>query len=802
MRIFRWVWLAAAVAWFAILAFPIGPLPALGPLLDFQKGVWNHHDFQWANHTLPGLHMKVDVAIDGNGVPHIFAENENDLYFAQGYIMASQRLFQMDLSTRSTMGRLSELVGAKGLPMDRFFVRFGMRQSVMQTVNKYLENPQMAAMLNAYTTGVNYYIKTLKELPVEYKLLGKTPEMFDPSRIVAMARALTFSLDGGSDDYVQSHVLQQIPIEKVLDLFPEFHPREYSDYVLPGPWSAKTREPEKPEMFKFRTHIKNFPAIPTPSKSNGSNNWVVGPQKSKTGHSILANDTHLGFSLPNVWFENQLITPTFNVYGVSLPDTPGVVAGFTQSTAWGYTNGSTDALDYYEVEFADESSNTYIDKGHGVEAQVFHEVINVSNQAPETVDVVWTKWGPVLYREGKYGLIANWAGFKTKQELLAIRKLYNTKTAKECLQALDDWNVPLQNAVCADADHIGIRHAGFVPKRAIGEGRFIEAAGDSEHALQDPIDPKFTLMREDPKEGYLRSANERVADQTYPYYLGWDYPEPFRGMRIKHLLESQDKFSGEDLIAIQDDNYDTLADFTLPYMLKSLTRDKLTDDQRQWVGALEKWDRHVLTDSAEPTLFREWYNQVRDGIFADEYSIPEQGHYYPQNIRIGELLKRVSENPDDSDSQWVDDKRTPEKETLSMIVDKAFQGAWSELTQAYGPNPKAWVWKKFINTRIPHIAKLPGFGSEQLSMNGAGESVFSNRGWHGPVYKAVIELGPEPHAWMQVPGGTNGDPLSPDFTHNVLEWAAGEMHKVEYYKSLIDAKAHAVKLIVLSPGEG
>ncbi|MGZ3722488.1 MAG: penicillin acylase family protein [Bdellovibrionales bacterium] len=796
------LWIVAAAFWLAALSRPLGPLPALGPLLmDLHSGVFQHSDFAWQNHKLPGLKEPVEIAVDAAGVPHIFARSEADLYYAQGYIMASQRLFQMDLSTRSVSGHLAELVGPKGLEMDRYFVKLGMRQSGLKTVNDYMANPQVADGINAFTAGVNFYIASLKNLPVEYKLLGVRPVPFDASRVIYMARALTYSLNARGDDYALSHLAQQISVAKVLDIFPEFMPPEFSDYVLPGAWSKTKRAAETPELFKFATHLKNFPKIPQPANGNGSNNWVVGPSKSKTGHSILANDTHLGLSLPGIWFENQLSCPQFNVYGVSLPDTPGIVGGFNQSTAWGPTNGTTDALDYYEVEFTSDDSLKYLDNGIEKEAQVFQETISSSSGAKENVDVIWTKWGPVLYREGRYGLAVNWTGFQPGNELGAVRKLYDSHDVKSCLAAFEQWRVPIQNFVCADADHIGILHAGFIPKREIGEGRFIEKAGESKTELHVEIDKKYQPIRIDPREGYLRSANQRIVDQTYPYYMGWEYEEPFRGMQIRHLLEAQEKFSGEDLIRIQNDDYDSQASFTLPIMLKELQHSALQPEQQRWAEALARWDMHDRSASVEAALYKSWFLKLKHEIFDDEYDLPERKKLLPKDMRVAWMLKRVSENPQDSDAEWIDDKRTPEREGLPAIVTRAFQKSWDDLKTSFGPQPTLWTWKRYNNARVDHIAKIPGFGSPQLAMNGSAESVNGNRGWHGAVYKFVIELGPNRQAWVQTPGGSNGDPFSPEFERNVVDWSEGKMRKVKLYKDLNEAKAEGLNIFEFSPGE-
>ncbi|NJL23855.1 MAG: penicillin acylase family protein [Calothrix sp. SM1_5_4] len=210
-----------------------------------------------------------------------------------------------------------------------------------------------------------------------------------------------------------------------------------------------------------------------PAAGNGSNNWAVGPEKSATGHSILANDTHLGLTLPNIWYENQLSCPEFNVYGVALISVPGIINGFNSEVAWGPTNGTTDALDYYETEFEDESSLKYRFHGRLEAAEVKRETVLVRGGDPLSVDVIWTKLGVLMHREGRYGLVANWMGHRPGLELKAVRGLYAAKTAAQCLDSFTDWFVPLQNFICADRGRVSILHAGRVPRREIGEGRFI-----------------------------------------------------------------------------------------------------------------------------------------------------------------------------------------------------------------------------------------------------------------------------------------------------------------------------------------
>ncbi len=787
-------WSILSIAWIILLARPLGKVPALGPLLEVRRGVWHHEPFQWRDHAIAGLKKSVHVAIDANGVPHFFAQNEEDLYLAQGYAVASQRLFQIEVTTRSMSGNLSELIGEKGLKHDRFFTKFGMRQAEKALHQEMMKDSRTHMMAEQYVAGINAFVRQLDDAPVEFKLLGRTPAEMDTHILSRMAKTMTFSLSGGSPDLLQSHLRLTMPVEKVLDLFPEFLPPEYEDFVYPGPGGVKPRAPETPAQFGFQSHFKNFPDIPRPPNFNGSNNWVVGPQKSSTGHSILANDTHLGLSLPNVWYENQLSCPEFNVYGVSFPAVPGIVNGFNRDIAWGPTNGSTDAIDYFEVEFSDDTGTLYKDGSTWTQATVEHELV-----AGEDIPVMWTKWGPVLYREGHYGLVVLWTGRQASNELSVLRGLYARKTAKDCLAAFNGWKVPIQNFVCADADHFGMVHAGWIAERSIGEGRFIGSPETSRSALSERVPISDQPQAYDPPEGFLRSANERTMGPRYPHYMGSSYEEPFRGRAIRRLLEAKAKFSGADMIAIQSDSYSTEAEMILPVLLKVLPAANLSAEQKARLQDLANWDLRARAGGVEASLYKQWYQELKTAIFADDIALPERPGYAPKDMRVAWMLKRVAANPNDSDAEWIDDKRTPQRESLSDIVLRSFQMAWDQLSSTLGKDSSKWTWNRWVNTEIPHMARIPGFGTKTLDMDGSSDSVRGNRGWHGAVYRFVIELGAQPRAWMQVPGGNSGDPFARDFERFTNEWARGEMRPVEFYADLEEARRHAQKVIELTP---
>lgn len=786
------IWNSLFIAWCVLLGGGHRSVPTLLRLLDPHAGLWSHREHTLDSQTLPGLTKSVAVYWDAAGVPHFFAQDEADLYRVQGFVMASQRLFQIDLITRQAAGRLSELVGEKTLEYDRYFMRFGLRSSAERTLATFMKTPETAIMINAFVDGINAYVASLKTLPPEYVLLGARPKTFQPIDVVFMDKSLTYNLSGRSFALDLSQLQQKLGTQKVLELFPEFLPKEFEDYILTNP-GLPLRRPERAADFPFVTALKAIPKFPLANPSNGSNNWAVSPAKSTTGHSILANDTHLGYSLPNIWYENQLSTPSFNVYGASLVAVPGIVNGMNANIAWGPTNGTTTVLDFFEVEFENETSWRYLDHGQLRDAQVREERLSIKGGKDETISVIETHLGYVLHREGKLGLVANWMGHRSREELRALHGLYTAKTYKDCLKSFGHWAVPIQNFICADQDHVSIRHTGRVPKRNIGEGRFIMDGRAARDTLADEVpEAKHPQAVDVP---YVLSANQKIEDPRYPYYLGWDYEEPFRGMMIRRRLEAKPRLSPDDMMRIQNDAFDAEAQVLLPGLLKNLRTSDLTEPQARAARALEEWSYQVEPRRTEPALFKVWLKRVGGEVFGETVTLASGRRVYPKSMRLAWLLRRLSTGAPDTDQQWL-------SAPLGELVTRAFQSAWGDLTDRLGPDPKDWTWMRYNQARVPHVLRVPGFGSDVLEMAGSGQSIRGNNGTHGPVYKAVFALGEWPRAWMQVPGGNDGDPFSPTFERGVKEWSEGRMREVEFYKNEDEAKAKAARVIELKPAGG
>lgn len=789
------LWVIAAAAWAALLGIGLPAVPALGPMLEVRKGVWEHQRQKLQSQDLLGLAAPVTVTIDKYGVPHFFAQSERDLYLAQGFVTASQRLFQLDASTRQTDGLLTEMFGSAALPYDEFFLKFGMRESAKNTLAQYTHNPRTATMLEAYSDGVNAYTDRLSDLPPEYKVLGLKPRRFTPMNIVHMGRALTYSLAARSFDPHLTQNLKKLGAAGVLDLFPEFVPSKYEDFVLPDRPNTP-HAPETPEQFEFVSGLQKIPMYPLPNPGRGSNNWAVAPSKSTTGTSLLANDTHLNITLPNIWYEVQLHCPEFNVYGVALAAIPGIINGLNKDIAWGPTNGTTDVLDFYEIEFENDTSLKYKVKDHWEEAVLTQETVPLKPFGSARVDVVRTHLGYLLHREGKLGLVADWAGHKSLDELQAIRAQYVARNVDECMNNFAGWSVPIQNWVCVDRKNIGWKHAGFVPKREVGEGRFIMDGRARSEGMNKAIG--VVPQSKNPAQGFLESANQKIVPPGYPEYLGWDYEPPWRGMNIRRHLTSKPKLSPEDLMAMQNDSFDMQAATLLPLMLPRLNSNGLAERDAQLVENLKKWDFKILASRSEATVYKSWLKALKEELFDDDVAQLEKT-LYPKDARVAWLLERVASDPHDSDAKWVDNKNTEYVEQLNDVVTAAFHKAVTNLAHDYGDDPAKWIWRDFNRAAMSHIGHLPGFGGEVLDMDGSTETIRGQGAHHGAVFKIVVETGDWPRAWIQVPGGNDGDPFNPEYTRYVNEWAKGEMRPVEYYKNLDEAKAAAVQVIELRP---
>src|SRR4051812_49328844 len=392
--------------------------PRLGFFLSPQKGFWQNAEAVSksydANIQSGSLKGNAEVYLDSNLVPHIYANNDVDAYFAQGYLHAKFRLWQMELQTYAAGGRLSEIMGDSSsgrnfLAIDKYFRRIGMVYAAENSLKAMESDPFTKAANDAYTAGVNSYINSLseKDYPFEYKLLNYKPEPWTNLKTALFLKYMAYDLASYEKDFEMTNAKNYFTRAQFDKLFPN-RPDSLDPIIPKGTaFNQPTVDPAPPAdadslYYNFKDSYAP-PAKPVnPDKNNGSNNWAVAGSKTASGRPILCNDPHLGLNLPSLWFEVQISTPEYNVYGVSFPGSPSVIIGFNDSCAWGVTNAERDVKDYYEVHFKDSSMREYWYNGKWQPAIFRKEVIKIKGKPDDVENIAMTVWGPVMY-DRSYG---------------------------------------------------------------------------------------------------------------------------------------------------------------------------------------------------------------------------------------------------------------------------------------------------------------------------------------------------------------------------------------------------------------
>jgi penicillin G amidase len=793
--------IAAAIFWG--LDNRHGLVPAVGKLVNPFAGFWQNGtrgDAPPAELVVPGLRDEVRVAWDGRRVPHIFAGNEHDLYLAQGYISASLRLWQMEFQLLYTAGRISEVVGSMGLESDRFNRRFGMVWAAEKSLQKFREDPETREAMEAYTAGVNAYIRSLgpKDLPVEYKILDYRPELWTDLKCALLLKTMAYMLTTYHRDALLTTMRDALGEAAVWALFPydaplvdpvvpRGTPWEFRPIPLParGPEMAAKGVPGRGPKAPSAAAGAFGPVGTQPGPGIGSNDWAVSGKLTKSGYPILCNDMHLGLTLPAIWYEVQLSAPGLDVRGVAFPGAPLVVAGYNRDVAWGYTNGTDDVLDWYAVKFKDETSGDYLYDDAWRKTTVREETIKVRGGRTVVDRVVYTHHGPVVRRPGEPGAAnvpvdcaLRWLGHDATSEFRTLAALNRARNYDDYLKAMENWDCPSQNIVFADRDGtIALWHQGRFPLRRKGQGRFILDGADPADDWLGWIPRAHNPHLKDPQRGFVSSANQPPTDASYPYYLGADYASFERGARINEILAAAKDITPEDMIRMQADVLDVRARAVLPRLLGSVRLASMTDAETECLAELRQWNFEARAAALAPTIFEAFWNRLNVLTWQDE----KRGDMKIMPTPTTEaMIDLVLNRPG---SEWFDDKTTAARETLADIAGMAFRSAVADLGKKWGPFGPAWRWGRAKGTALGHLARVPGLGREGIEADGGGGVINAiNTSW-GPSWRMVVELGPEIRAWGIYPGGQSGNPGSRYYDDMVDDWAAGKPDALVFLKS-------------------
>lgn len=798
--------LVATILLFVVLSISIGPAPPLGSFLNPNSGFWTNAvtsgqkdiSFQL---DADSLQDSVKVYFDEHQIPHIFAQNDRDLYFAQGYITARDRLWQMELQTYAAAGRLSEFLGPRTLNYDRYQRRIGMVYAAEQALKGINKNAETKEAIEAYSAGVNAWIQQLSpsEYPLEYKILDFEPGEWTPLRSALLFKNMTFTLAGRNSDLRMSNTkafLGDDFIKEVLDLDPS-----WNDPTIPAdtPWNFETLDIQKPESNFTPAIAQDIPPF-QPDPMNGSNNWAVSGSKTASGYPILANDPHLNMSLPSIWYAVQLHSPNVNTMGVSLPGAPSVIIGFNEDVAWGTTNVGADVWDWYEIQFRDSTLAEYRYDGDWRKTEQRVEKIEVKGAETVIDTVIYTHHGPVVQsfsgeplRSGipKYHAM-RWIAYEESNEVNYFLKINRAKNYEDYRNALRDYKSPAQNWAFADSKDIAITVTGQYPAKWENQGRFISDGSNPLYDWQGWVPFEQIPYIRNPDRGFVSSANQDPTGPDYPYYLDDDFAPYERGRRINDRLAAMNLITKEDMQNLQLDDYSYHAAKVLPVMLEKLQSDTLTGSGKESYNLLSEWDFHNEGVEIAPSLFKFWWDALYGAIWSDEYDSADVGLSWPDRDQVAYLVLN------DSTLKWYDDITTDGKETLEILINRSFQTALANLQNRFGSFGENWQWGTVNDTDFDHLADIPGLGRENVFTDGGAESVNAIRGSHGPSWRMVVELGPEVKAYGIYPGGQSGNPGSKYYDNMIDDWNAGELYPLWFMRekpALADSITYTITLI-------
>jgi penicillin amidase len=772
--------------------------PRFGFFLSPQTGFWQTAEpaDEVFNGDLkfPQLTGKTEVYFDERLVPHIYAENENDAWFVQGYLHAKFRLWQMDFQAYAAGGRLSEILGDSAygtnfLKIDKFFRRLGMVYAAEKTLHAIETDPLLKSACDAYTAGVNAYINSLseKDYPVEYKLLNYQPEPWTNMKSALFAKYMSYDLAGYEQDFEKTNAKAYFSRQQYEKLFPYLDdslqpiitdalPKIKNALVIKPPASLDSIYLN----YKLTVAPENAPV--KPNKKNGSNNWAVAGSKTKSGRPILCNDPHLSLNLPSLWYEMHISTPEFNTYGATLPGAPNILIGFNENCAWGLTNSERDVRDYYEVKFRDTTMQEYWYNGDWRKAEMRDEIIRIRNKSSDTEHIALTLWGPVMYdphypdklNTNKY-YACRWKAHDESDELGCILKLVRAKNYNDYVNAISKFTCPGQNFVFADkSGDIAIRHQGMFPALWYRQGDFIMPGTDSSYAWQGYIPDSLNMIMHNPERGFVSSANQWPYDpRVYPYYMPASF-SLYRSWLINRNLSSMQNITTDDMEKLQTNFYNLLAEKGRPVLLHYIDSSKLSNKEMQYLSIVASWDLTNDAASTGATVFKLWMDSSISKLYGDEL---RQSHLPMPEVEPGTLIKDITK---DSAYLFADDITTSKKETVKDDITAAFKSVIPELEKA--EHDKILAWGKFKDGGLSHLLHITAFSRLHLNAGGGENIINAFEKDHGPGWRMIVELTDEINAYGVYPGGQSGNPGSKYYDDFVDTWTAGKYYQIHFYK--------------------
>ena len=764
------------------------PIPPLGKFLDPIHGFWANAELSGSPDQqldLPGLKGEVSVVYDSLLIPHLFAENDDDLYRVMGYVTAQHRLWQMEFQTHAAAGRVSEIIGDVALDFDRNQRRKGMVFAAENSAKAHSEDSIVSKVYQQYTEGVNAYISSLSygDYPIEYKLLDYEPELWNELKMGLLLKTMSNTLNVGEDDFEMTNALNLFGKEMLDVLYPDWE--GVGDPIVdnPGGWKFDPITLDSVPL-ALPDQLINIEPTTKVVKGVGSNNWAVSGLKTATGSPILANDPHLSLSMPSIWFAAHMKSPNVNVMGATLTGSPVIIIGFNDSISWGVTNAQRDLVDWYKIEFKDDTKNEYLSDGNWLPTRKVIEEVKIKGKDSFYDTVVYTHHGPVVYDQSFHGeseknhYAFRWIAHDESLDLKTFYLLNRAKNHRDYMAALEYYSGPAQNFAFASTEgDIAMRIQGKYPVRRKDEGRFVLDGTKTSNEWQAYIPNAHNVMIKNPPRGFVSSANQRPVDPTYPYYVHSNNYEAYRNRRINQQLSMIDEITPADIMKLQNDNYSIQAEESLPFMLASLDSTSLTPAEQSVAELLRSWDFVYRPESVAATYYEVWYNNLYRNIW-DEMTSSTASLSRPSDYVTIQLMKT------DSTLSFYDVQSTPEKEDLRTLIRQNFTKSLDMIAVWEDENDSKAQWATFKNTKIGHLLRIEPFSYHALN-GGNGSAVNATTGTHGPSWRMITSMEKTGvKAWGVYPGGQSGNPGSRFYNNLVDPWTNGRYFRLKFPHSL------------------
>jgi penicillin amidase len=782
-----------------------------------------------------GLSAPVTVTRDRHGVPAIDAASLGDLFFAQGYVTAQDRLWQMDVMRRFGSGELSEILGEDTLKMDREQRILGLRAAAKKAIE--MASARDRTFFEAYARGVNAYIGThAHRLPLEFRILHYAPKpwLAEDSVVIANLMVKDLNYHYFYDGLRREKILAKLGPELTADLYVNrsWHDRPPTvmreDLTVPdntggsddeddddSPDDSVTRRGTAPEALP----IEALPSEALPSEDlpvNGSNDWVVSGAHTVTGKPLLSNDMHLGHRMPSLWYEAHLHSGTLDVAGVTLPGMPYVIVGHNQRIAWGFTNVGPTVTDAYIENF--NGQGAYQTPSGWVQPEHRAEVIHVKDKPDVNLDVKITRHGPIITElvPGETRPLAlRWTLYDGLR--IPFFDVNAAQSWEDFRRAFSQFDAPGQNVVYADVDgNIGYQATGKIPIRAAGDGSLPVSGADNAHEWTSYIPFEKLPSIYNPPSGIIATANGRIAPDGYPNSISMEWEAPWRTARIYHVLESGRQFSAGDMLALQTDVQSEPTLFSAERFVYAVDHAaKPSPRAKQAADLMRSWDGRMLAASAAPTIAENAIGELRRLLLEPKLgTAPSE----PRKDADSELFKETQENAIDwrtyswlqrsvwlenimlhRPKRWLPERYPNYDELLTAAVDAAVNGPAAPKDLA------SWRWGAFnavaiqhpILGRIPVIRHWSGPGVQEQS--GSGYSVKAVTRQHGPSERFTANLSDLDQSTLNIVTGQGGNFLSPYYMDQWKAWYEGTTFTLPFSAKAVEAgKAHR---LVLEPSK-